>query len=157
MKLPSPSHTVSAPGHPSSQVTREFQAENMRDHSSSCLAGLIPWRWSQQRISTCPWADQAEPLSSHSAQPWICAPFQELTLLALLLFPLALGLWPPLWTLALLWLLHGSSPSPQCLSPPFPLFILSHGTGPSLHSTPFVYLPPYFFLLRSISSLYPLP
>lgn len=126
MKPPSPSHTMSAPGHLSPQVTREFQAEDMRDGSSSCLAGLIPWRWSPQRISTCPWADQAEPSSPHSAQPWICAPFQELTLLALLLVSLALGLWPPLWPLTLLWLLCGSSPSPQCL---FPFFTSLHSVS----------------------------
>ena len=98
MTPPSPSHTTSAPGHPSPQVTREFQAEDMRDRSSSRLAGEIPWRWPQQRIGTCPWADQAEP-SPRSAQPWICVPFQGLTLLALS---------SSLWALVLLCLLHGS-------------------------------------------------
>ena len=43
MKPPSPSHAMSAPGHLSPQVTREFQAEDMRDGSSNSLAGLIPW------------------------------------------------------------------------------------------------------------------
>lgn len=123
MTPPSPSHAMSAPGHPSPQVTRKFQAEDMRDRSSSHLAGVIPWQWSQQRISMCPWADQAEPSSPRSAQPWICAPFQGLILLALSssLWPLV---WPPLWTLILLCLLHGSSPSPQCLFLSFSSFCL---------------------------------
>lgn len=43
MKPPSPSHAMSAPGHLSPQVTRELQAEDMRDGSSNSLAGLIPW------------------------------------------------------------------------------------------------------------------
>ena len=145
---------MSAPGHLSPQVTRELQAEDMRDGSSNSLAGLIPWWWSPHRISTCPWADQAEPSSPHSAQPWTCAPFQELTLLALLLFSLALGLWPPLWPLTLLWLLRGSSPSPQCL---FPSFTSLHSVSwhRSLPSFPSFCLPsPLFF--PPVVSIFPL-
>lgn len=60
-----------------------------------------------------------------------------------LLFSLALGLWPPLWTLILLCLLHGSSPSPQCLFLSFSSFCLMAQVPPFV---PFLLSPcPLFF------------